>query len=402
MIIELKPALAGLPEHGALQLLWSILPDARLVGGAVRDLLADRPTADLDMATALPPDETQARLHERGIKVVPTGLAHGTVTAVIDRRPYEITTLRRDLETDGRHAIVAWTDDWQEDAARRDFTINAMSLGRDGVLHDYFGGAADLAAGRVRFVGEADRRIAEDALRVLRFFRFQARYGRGAPDDQAVQAIAAAVLQLSRLSAERVWSELRRLLELPDPLEVLGLMQRLGVLPALLPESRDQGLARITALVALGGPVDPVLRLAALGGPADRVAARLRLSNQEAGRLATLASGVRPDPMLDADALRRLLADEPAQALADRTWLVQADRGDTGEGDAAAWTMLRERLHAMPRPVFPLSGRDAVAAGLPPGPAVGLMLREVEAWWREGGCLAGRADCLERLARLRR
>ena len=406
--VRLEAALAGLAEHAALQLLWSILPDARLVGGAVRDLLAGRATADLDLATASPPDETQARLRARGIKVVPTGLAHGTVTAVIERRPYEITTLRRDLETDGRHATVAWTDDWQEDAARRDFTINAMSLDRDGVLHDYFGGADDLAAGRVRFVGEAARRIAEDALRVLRFFRFQARYGRGSPDPEAVQAIAAAVPLLARLSAERVWSELRRLLELPDPVAALRLMQQLGVLAALLPDrlpgamSLDQGLERLEALVALAAPVDPVLRLAALGGQPQGVAERLRLSNQEARRLIGLASGARPDPGLDTGSLRRLLADEPAQALLDRSWLAQAETEAMSKPDAAAWDALRERLQTTPRPVFPLAGRDAVAAGLAPGPVVGLALRQVEAWWRDGGCVAGRAACLEQLVRAAR
>lgn len=408
----LEAALAGLAEHAALQLLWSILPDARLVGGAVRDLLAGRATADLDLATASPPDETQARLRARGIKVVPTGLAHGTVTAVIERRPYEITTLRRDLETDGRHATVAWTDDWQEDAARRDFTINAMSLDRDGALHDYFGGADDLAAGRVRFVGEAARRIAEDALRVLQFFRFQARYGSGAPDPEAVQAIAAAVPLLARLSAERVWSELRRLLELPDPMAALRLMQQLGVLAALLPDrlpgaiSLDQGLVRLEALVTLAAPVDPVLRLAALGGQPPDVAERLRLSNQEARRLAGLACGARPDPGLDAGSVRRLLADEPAPALLDRSWLAQAqaqvEAGASAGPEAAAWDTLRELLQTTPRPVFPLAGRDAVAAGMAPGPVVGLALRQVEAWWRDGGCVAGRAACLEQLVRAAR
>ncbi len=172
-----------------VQRLFAILPTARLVGGCVRDTLAGRPVADIDLATPLPPEDAAQTLTAAGIRVIPTGLAHGTVTALIDGRPYEITTLRRDLVTDGRHAEVAWTGDWREDAARRDFTMNAMSLAPDGTLHDYFGGAADLAAGRVRFVGDAATRVAEDYLRILRFFRFQARYGTGDPDPAAMAAV---------------------------------------------------------------------------------------------------------------------------------------------------------------------------------------------------------------------
>lgn len=375
-------------------MIWSILPDARLVGGAVRDLLAGRPTADFDLATAVPPQTILDQLTARGIKVVPTGLAHGTVTAVLEGRPYEITTLRRDLETDGRHAVVAWTDDWREDAARRDFTINAMSVGRDGVLHDYFGGADDLRAGRVRFVGNARQRIEEDGLRILRFFRFQARYGRGAPDTDAVEAIADTIDRLSMLSAERVWSELRRLLDVPDPMEALRLMQRLGVLDALLPAP---DVDRLAGLVKLDAPIDPVLRLAALSGaPPERVAKRFRLSNGDAQRLAALQCGPCPTPELNDDALRRLLADDPADRLADRSWLAEIDSPAPGP----EWDTLRHRLRMIPRPVFPLSGRDAVKAGLPPGPEVGGILRAVDGWWRAGGCVADRAACLSQLGRI--
>ncbi len=386
--------LAGLPGRAGLSRLWSLLPEARLVGGVARDLLAGRPVADLDLATPEPPQAVMDRLRADGIKVVPTGLAHGTVTAVLDGRPFEITTLRRDVETDGRHAVVAWTADWREDAARRDFTINAMSIDQGERLHDYFDGASDLGAGRLRFVGDAAARIAEDALRILRFFRFQARYGRGQPDPAAVGAIGSAVGLLRQLSAERVWTELRRLLEGPDPADVSRLMHRLGVLDALLPQGGDP--ERLARLLALDAPPDPLLRLAALAlGDASAIALRLRLSNADADRLLTLMHGIRPYPGLNDDALRRLLADDEAASLCDRSWLAA-----TASDDPAAWLPLRLRLRALERPVFPLSGRDAVAAGLPPGPAVGGALRAVEAWWRDGGCQADRAACLLRLGSL--
>lgn len=397
MTLNLAGALASLGNRSGgsagLETIWTVLPAARLVGGVVRDLLADRPVADLDLATPEPPEIVLQRLRGQGIKVLPTGIAHGTVTAMLGGQPFEITTLRRDVETDGRHAVVAWTDDWREDAARRDFTINAMSLGRDGILHDYFGGAADLAGRQVRFVGQARARIEEDALRILRFFRFQARYGGGEPDPEAVRAIGQTVQMLGRLSAERIWSELRRLLQDPDPVASMRLMHRLEVLAAILPEGGD--VERLAALVRLHAPADPVLRLAAVArGPARIVARALKLSNLDAERLAALRTGPRPEPSLDDDGLRRLLADDAPDLLADRGWLAEIEPGADAPG---AWNVLRSRLLAMPRPVFPLGGRDAVASGLPAGPAVGEALRRVRAWWWEAGCRASHDACLSRL-----
>ena len=386
--------LHGLPGQDGLSRLWSLLPDARLVGGVVRDMLAGRTVTDLDLATPEPPQAVMDRLRGEGIKVIPTGLAHGTVTAIVAGQPFEITTLRRDVETDGRHAVVAWTDDWREDAARRDFTINAMSIDSHAGLHDYFDGAGDLYAGRVRFVGDAATRIAEDALRILRFFRFHARYGSGVADPAATGAIGGAVGSLRHLSAERVWSELRRLLQGPDPAAALATMQRLGVLDALLPQGGDPG--RLMRLLPLEASPDPLLRLAALAsGEASAVAVGLKLSNADADRLRTLMHGIRPDPGLDDDALRRLLVDSDPASLCDRSRLAAA-----GSGDPAAWSSLCRRLHALGRPVFPLSGRDAVAAGLRPGPAVGDALRAVEEWWRHDGCRADRAACLSQLESL--
>lgn len=388
-------ALAPAVRQG-LERLWGLLPGARLVGGVVRDLLAGREVADIDLATPEPPEDVQAILTGAGIKVVATGLAHGTVTAVIDGRPYEITTLRRDERTDGRHAVVAWTGDWREDAARRDFTINAMSCDRDGAVHDYFDGRADLAAGRVRFVGDASARIREDALRVLRFFRFHARYGRGAPDGEAMAAIRACRDGLSRLSAERVWSELRRILAGPAVVATLGLMECSGVLAWLLPEGCD--LPAVARLVGTGAPGEAVLFLAVLArGAPDVLAARLRLSRAEMAALAAIRVGPEPDPAMDEDARRRLLADEPASALVGRSWRVQAERLGERSRD---WDLLRADLLGHARPVFPLAGRDLVRAGMAPGPQVGQVLERVRAWWRAGGCRAGRRACLAHLERL--
>jgi len=387
-------ALAALLDVPGLPAVLRALPEARLVGGCVRDALAGRAVADIDLATPDPPPEAAAALGAAGLRVIPTGLAHGTLTVLSGAGRFEVTTLRRDVATDGRHAVVAWTTDWREDAARRDFTINAMSLDRAGTVFDPFDGRADLAAGRVRFVGRAAARIAEDALRVLRFFRFQARYGVGEPDGEAVAAIAAATSDLARLSGERVWGELRRILAAPDPAGAAGLMERLGVLGAVLPGGRAAGLAR---LVRAGGPADEVLRLAALlgGGAADplpdvdAVAVRLRLSGAERERLALLLAPEGPAPGEDDAGLRRWLAAVPAEVLTGRSWLAG--------GDAAGWAGLRGRLAAAGRPVFPLEGRDALACGVAPGPEVGRLLREVRAWWLAGGCVAGREACLGRL-----
>ncbi|MCE2564361.1 CCA tRNA nucleotidyltransferase [Komagataeibacter sp. FNDCF1] len=371
--------------------LWAILPDARLVGGAVRDLLCGRAVSDIDLATPHAPDVVMARLKDAGVKVVPTGLSHGTVTAVLDGRPFEITTLRRDEETDGRHATVAWTHDWREDAARRDFTINAMSCDSAGVVHDYFGGQADLAAGRVRFVGQARRRITEDALRILRFFRFQARYGHGAPDAQAMDAITALAGMIDRLSVERVWSELRRILVGPHVIVTLERMAACGVLAHVLPPPWDIGL--LGRLLACGAPAEAVLRLAALlaGEDVQAVARHLRLSRADGAALAQARMAPAPRPDMDAAAIARLLADHPARDLLWRAWLAQAAEGC---GPDPAWDGLRARLVATARPVFPLTGRDLIAAGCAPGAAMGQVLAQVRRWWLENGCNPAHAACV--------
>lgn len=368
----------------ALAAVLDALPRARLVGGCVRDALAGRAVADLDLATPEPPDAVMAALAAAGLKAVPTGIKHGTVTAVSDHRGFEVTTLRRDVVTDGRHADVAWTDDWAIDAARRDFTINAMSMARDGTVFDFFGGRDDLRAGRVRFVGDPAGRIAEDYLRILRFFRFQARYGRSAPDAETVAALRGGVGGLARLSSERVWSEFKRILLAPDPAASLRLMAALGVLDAILPAARVEALGR---LIESGAPADPILRLAALA-PEEGLAERWRLSSAERTKLQEFAD-LPPELGLAGADLRRALADTPGSVLIARSWLAH---GAVGAG-------LRDRLAVQKRPLFALAGRDALALGVPPGPMVGELVREVRGWWMAGGCVASAAECRAELAR---
>ncbi|PZR15179.1 MAG: CCA tRNA nucleotidyltransferase [Azospirillum brasilense] len=395
--------------RGAPLAVLRALPGSRTVGGCVRDALAGRAIADVDVGVPLPPEVAVPLLRSAGLKVVETGLAHGTVTAIGGGEPVEVTSLRRDVSTDGRHAEVEWTADWREDAARRDFTINAMSMDAEGNLWDWFGGRTDLAAGVVRFVGDPATRLREDYLRALRFFRFQARYGTGAPDAAALAAIREAVPGLARLSAERVWSETKRLLAAPDPSGALLLMLDSGVLAAILPEAvpSPSELAavtdRITALgrgIAAGLPPDPVLRLAALlppgaRGAGGRIARRLRFSNEERDVLEGLTDREPlPDPAPDDDSLRRWLSlrDDTGAPIRE-AWLAELRDGR----DRAA---LRARMAAMPVPRFPLQGRDALAMGVPPGPQLGRMLRMVEEWWREGGCRADAGACRMRLTEL--
>jgi poly(A) polymerase/tRNA nucleotidyltransferase (CCA-adding enzyme) len=377
----------------ALTSVMAALPEARVVGGAVRDTLSRRPVSEIDLATPREPEQVMQALQAAGLRAVPTGLDHGTVTAIADGRGFEVTTLRRDVETDGRHAVVAFTNDWRADAARRDFTINALSMTRDGQVFDYFGGIADLRSGLVRFVGDPATRIAEDYLRILRYFRFFARYSGGPADSAALAAIRGGVRGLAELSVERVWSEMSRILSAADPRDAIALMADVRVLAAVLPEGADP--ARLAHQVAAGAPADPLLRLAALlSGDPMALAARLRLSTAERDRLVALREGPVPQPDMDDAALRRLLADTEAALLIDRAWLAG--------GAAPEWTALRTRLAALPRPVFPLEGRDVLALGVPEGPRVGALLREVRRWWLDGGCTASpeatRAE-LERKAR---
>ena len=340
--------------------------DARFVGGAVRDTLLGLPVADVDIATRLTPDAVLARLKAAGIRAVPTGLAHGTVTAILDGHPIEVTTLRRDVATDGRHAQVAFTDDWREDAARRDFTMNALFADpRTGEVFDYHGGLSDLEARRVRFIGAPLQRIAEDHLRILRFFRFHARFG-DAIDSEGLAACAARANDLMALSRERIAAELLKLLVAPAAVPVVRLMVEQGILRAVLPEIDAEGAERLAALAAreaaAGVPPDAIRRLAALLPPAaaNDVGARLKLSNAQRKRLSAATAGIGDE------GVRALAYRAGTEGAIDRLLLAGADPAEVID-----WTP----------PRLPLTGGALVARGLGKGPAVAAALKAVEDRW---------------------
>ena len=372
--------------------------ELRFVGGAVRDSLLGRPATridDIDAATPARPEAVLAALEAARIRAVPTGLAHGTVTAVFPNRHFEITTLRRDVETDGRHAVVAFDADWAADAARRDFTINAIYLSPEGVLFDPVGGQADLTARRVRFVGDPARRLQEDVLRLLRYYRFEARFGRGGGDPAARAACRAAIPQLPTLSAERVARELIGLLAASDPVRALRLMRDDGVLAAILPEARH--VDRLSRL----GSRDPVLRLAALidtdKAGAKRLGERLRLSRHDRDRLAGLVPPFAVAPDGDDRAQRLALYRLGAERYREIALLL-----------AAEGTVPRTRLHLLLKlaedwipPTFPIGGDDVAVLGIPEGPEVGRLLGAVRNWWEKEDFRADRGACLAKLAELR-
>jgi len=366
----------------------------RVVGGAVRNALLGVAVADVDLAVNLPPEQAEAILQQAGIKVVRTGFVHGTITAVVAKRGYEITSLRRDVMTDGRRATVAYTDVWQEDAARRDFTMNALYADADGQLYDYFDGLKDLQAGRVRFIGEAQARIAEDYLRILRFFRFQACFGREAIDAEGLAACAALAGGLASLSRERVTQEFHKLLLADDPVPCLRLMQAHGVLAQIVPLALN--LERLARLLALGQESGFVVRLAALF-PVDRQLAAvlrvaLRLSVADGQRVVALVTGQALTLTGLPEALYRL-----GVSYCHDKWLLQAveDAGlPLAEGVA--------RIKGWHFPKFPLQGNDLLALGVSPSPELGALLKQVEDWWIAHGFVPDRAACLAEVQRLMR
>ena len=355
------------------------LGDCRFVGGAVRDALAGRPVGDIDLATPEEPPETVRRLEAAGLKVRTPGIDHGVVLAIGERRHCEVASLRRDVETDGRHAVVAWTRDWRQDAARRDFTVNAMSASPEGRLFDYFGGENDLAAGIVRFVGDPERRLREDVLRVLRFFRFTAGFGRLPGDPASLEAAVRLAPLMADLSGERLRAEVLGILAAPDPAPVAALMAARGVFRPILPAA--EGTARLARTVAaearLGCRPDPLRRLAALLDRPDP--GRLRLSAADTERLRALAG---PKP-LDRETLYR----EGRARFLDRLLLAGGDEA----GEAL--------LAGPPPPPFPLSGRDLLDRGIPAGPELGRWLREIEDWWIAQAFRPDRDACLAELER---
>jgi poly(A) polymerase len=401
--IDPPPWMAEAATQAVLQAFSAAAVEARFVGGAVRDtLLAGagevRTEGDIDIATPAPPERVIELLEKSGIKVVPTGLAHGTVTAVVPPWHFEITTLRRDVETFGRRARVAFDADWAADAARRDFTINAIFLAPDGTIDDPVGGLADLRAHRVRFVGDPVTRIAEDVLRLLRYYRFEARFGGGTGDPQARAACRAAAHLLPTLSAERVAQKLVKMLKTSDPISALLMMQEDGVLAVVLPKARR--LDRLRRLIEIEPDIDPLRRLAALvdvdANGAAVLAERLRFSNAWRDRLRGMARPWPLDPQGDTRAQRRTLYRLGPERYRDLALLLAAD--------GAIAVERRDELLALARdwtpPRFPIAGRDAVALGIPPGERVGQLLDRVREWWEAGDFAADRAACLAHLEEL--
>lgn len=387
------PSLKGAPwleSAGTQAVLGAIRSggfDARVVGGAVRNALMNAPVKDVDIATTAPPQDVIRLAAAAGLGAVPTGVEHGTVTVIASHQPIEVTTLRRDIETFGRHARVTFTTDWAEDAARRDFTLNALYCDAEGTVHDPIGGYPDLVARRVRFIGAAEDRIREDYLRILRFFRFTATYAEGPPDADGLAASIALASGLAQLSAERVRAELLRLLGARRAVEIVGVMAEAGLVERLIGAKGDVALlGRLAAIEgALGRDGDPLLRLAALAGGGHALSslgARLRLSNAESERLARLAL---PDPAFDPATdereARAFLYRFGVETFRDGVLLAWA------QSDAAADDSRWRGRFVLPNrwkvPVLPVRGADLLARGLAEGPRIGRIVRAFEDWWIE-------------------
>lgn len=393
-MIPAKPVMEALAQAGG---------EARFVGGCVRNSLLNQPVDDIDIATTLTPDQVTAALEAAGLKAVPTGVEHGTVTAISNSRPFEITTLRRDVATDGRRAVVAFTTDWAEDAQRRDFTLNALYADPDGALYDPTGrGVEDGRAGRIVFVGDPATRIAEDHLRILRYFRFLAWYGKGAPDPAALQACAAGKGSLGALAAERVSKELLKLLAADDPRPAVALMKESGVLAEILPGAGD--LAAFDGLVEIETEQlftnDPLLRLATVL-PQDQVGAgkaaeALRLSNDQRDRLiAAMGRTPRITSWMSPRESRRAVYQIGVQAFSDRIKLAWA--GVTRSAATHQWRGLLALAESWTPPPFPLTGEDVINSGVPKGPMVGQVLREVEDWWIDHDFIDDKFSAIEKL-----
>jgi tRNA nucleotidyltransferase/poly(A) polymerase len=376
-------------RQGTLAQLLAVLnadgEEARVVGGAVRNALLGEPIGEIDLATTAVPEEVVRRATAAGFKPVPTGIEHGTVTVVIEGQPFEVTTLRQDIETFGRHANVRFGRDWQKDAERRDFTMNALSVSSDGTVYDYVGGIADLHAHRVRFIGDAATRIAEDHLRILRFFRFHAAYGHGLPDRAGLNACIAARQSLDQLSRERVRMELLKLLPARHAAPVLAVMSESGLLGRVLGGVADlasfENLAKIETALLLQG--DPVRRLGALATrvteDAERLWQRLRLSNAEHERIKSMSQGWWRISPANEQSARVLLYRSGPERYLDRVLMAWA-HSPSGVRDEA-WRALSTLSERWIAPVFPIKASELIARGVPHGPAVGVALRAAEEAW---------------------
>lgn len=374
---------------------------ARFVGGCVRNTLMGREVDDIDVATRLTPDRVTEVAQKAGFAAHPTGIEHGTVTVVVNHRPFEVTTLRRDVSTDGRRATVAFSESWEEDAQRRDFRLNALYADASGAIHDPTGGGLDDArAGRVIFIGDAHTRLREDYLRILRFFRFNAWYAKGPLDPQGLQACADEVKGLDGLSAERVWKEAKKLLGAYDPRAAWEGMDAIEARARALPEMREG--ARLKALMSLEAdlmlPIDAMTRVAASlpdQEAAKALARRLKLSNEERDRLvAALGDDVKITSYMSLREMRRAIYAIGNEAFRDRVMLAWAAAGSE---KAQAWRALVAHAQMWTPPKLPLSGDEVMAAGVAPGPKVGEVMREVEAWWIDADFPDDKLSVIERL-----
>lgn len=400
---DLQRLLAALNANGE---------EARIAGGAVRNALLGDAVSDVDIATTTLPDETIRRAGAEGFKVVPTGLEHGTVTVVADGQGYEVTTLRADVETDGRRARVIFGRDWKADAERRDFTINALYANADGSVVDLVGGLADLESRTLRFIGDAEARIREDYLRILRFFRFFAWYGSGRPDAEGLKACARLKDGLERLSAERVWAELRKLLFAPDPSRALLWMRQAGVLTKVLPESEKWGIDAIHGLVAaerdLGWTVEALLRLEAMvppdAGRMQVLAERLRLSNADSERLKDWAAAPNLVHSGTEGDLSRKLYRTGRQPVLDQLKLslagarARAATNDAALVEAGGFARLLKFAEGWKTPKLPVKGADLQSIGVPAGPEMGKLLKRLEDDWVDSGFRLDSGALLERAA----
>ena len=362
--------------------------EARVAGGAVRNALLKIPVSEVDVATTLPPETVMEVCRAAGLGVYPTGLDHGTVTVTADHLAYEVTTLRRDVETDGRRARVKFTDDWQQDALRRDFTINALYCDARGEIYDFTNGYRDISRNRIIFVGSPSQRIREDYLRILRFFRFHARFGKGAPDKAGLAACIRHRKGLDGLSAERIRQEMFKLLVAPRAVPVLKLMARHKILDRLLPYTEDwRAIGRL--------PADPALRLLALAQDPQAMKERWRLSNAEGNRIAAISSLPPPSPSLRPREQRIILYQAGAEAWRDAVRIAWAR--SKAAADDPPWKKLSRLADRWTIPTLPVSGRDLIAAGMSPGPDMGTALKRLEDWWVASDFKPGKDELLKRL-----
>lgn len=386
--------------------------EIRFVGGCVRDAVLKRTIKDIDLATSLLPEASQKALEAAGLKVIPTGIKHGTVTCISGGQSYEITTLRLDEETDGRHATVAFTDDWKADASRRDFTMNALSMTREGIIYDYFNGLRDLAECNVMFIGDPNKRIEEDYLRILRFFRFIGGYGTIPPFTPALSACRRAVEEIDNLSGERIRQEMMKILAQFNPTALFGLMADEHILERLIPVRPNIGMLQAVIWLetrAMGEgalQIDPVRRLAAMlrdqREAAVELAERWRLSNDERDVLLDLLQpeeSVRHD--LDDREFVECLYRLGSERFADHVLMNWAyDLTQSVNDRNTAWRATYEKVKESAPPRFPIAGRDVVAAGIPSGPAVGQILKVLEKSWIADGCKKDREALLVDLDRV--